>query len=229
MSSRRRLSHVRWQVTELTLRVLVADDHAIVREGLVALLTEESDITVVGAAETGTQALELARRHRPDLALLDIAMPGLSGLGVAKVLAEELPETLVLILTMHEEEAFFFEALRSGAAGYILKGAHGHEVVAAIRAVCEGGIVLPPKLAPAIVADFLEHQAAPAASDDLSPREREVVELIARGLTGREIADRLTVSHNTVKTHRAHIYRKLHISDRSKLIAYAIRHGLLRT
>ncbi len=212
-----------------TVRVVVADDHAVVRAGLVALLAEESDITVVGAAATGTQALELARRHRPDLALLDITMPGLSGLDVAKVLAKEMPETRVLILTMHEEEAFFFEALRSGAAGYILKGAHGDELLAAVRAVCAGGVVLPPKLAPVIVKDFLEHQAPHGPSDDLSPREREVVTLIARGLSSREIAEHLTVSLNTVKTHRAHIYNKLNITDRSKLIEYAIRHGLLRT
>jgi len=211
------------------MRVIVADDHAVVREGLVALLTEEPDITVLGAAGTGSHALELARRHRPDLALLDITMPDLSGLDVAKVLAEEMPETRVLILTMHEEEAFFFEALRSGAAGYVLKGAHGDELVAAVRAVCEGGVVLPPTLASAIVRDFLEHQAPLTPADDLSPREREVVTLIARGLTSREIADHLTVSLNTVKTHRAHIYLKLQISDRSKLIEYAVRHGLLRT
>jgi DNA-binding NarL/FixJ family response regulator len=211
-----------------SLRVIVADDHAVVRQGLVSLLSDESDIEVLGTAADGREALSLLREHKPDLALLDITMPEMSGLEVARVAAEECPDTRVLILTMHEEEAFFFAALRAGASGYLLKGSQGEDVVAAIRAVCQGGIVLPPSLAPAIVKDFLARHAPPAELDELTPREVEIVSLIARGLTGSEIAERLMVSINTVKTHRSHIYSKLNIGDRSKLIEYAIRHGLLR-
>jgi two-component system response regulator NreC len=216
------------RAAEAPRRVVVADDHAVVRTGLVALLSDEADLEVLGTAADGRAALALLRRHRPDVALLDITMPEMSGLEVARIVAEELPDTRVLILTMHEEEAFFFEALRAGAAGYVLKGSEGDDIVAAIRAVCEGGIVLPPALAPAIVQDFLTRQAPRPALDELTPREVEVVSLIARGLTGSEIAERLMVSLNTVKTHRSHIYAKLNISDRGALIDYALRHGLLQ-
>jgi DNA-binding NarL/FixJ family response regulator len=209
------------------IRVVIADDHAIVLDGLAALLSDEPDIEVVGTATDGRQALALVREHEPDLALLDITMPEMTGLEVARAVSDTLPAVRVLVLTMHEEEAFFFEALRSGAAGYLLKGAQADDLVAAIRAVSAGGIVLPPALAPAIVQDFLDRQPDREALSGLTPREREVVTLIARGLTGSEIAERLTVSLNTIKTHRSHIYAKLNVEDRSQLIDYAIRHGLL--
>lgn len=210
-----------------TIRLVIADDHAVMREGLASLLEDEPDLKVVGQAGTGREALALVRRHRPDLVLLDITMPDLNGLEATRHIVAQLPEVKILILTMHEEEAFFFEALRAGAAGYILKGAHSEELLSAIRAVSEGGVYLPPKLAGGLVQDYLEHHPPSSADDPLTPREREILTLIAQGFTNREIAERLTLSLNTVKTHRLHIYQKLDLRDRAGLIEYALRLGLL--
>ncbi len=209
------------------VRIVIADDHGVVRDGLTALLEEEPGWTVVGTAADGQEALELIRRLRPDLALLDITMPGMSGLEVARIAARELPQVRILILTMHEEEAFFFEALRAGAAGYVLKGAGSEELLSALHAVLEGGVYLPPKLAALLVQDYLEGPRE-GGTDPLTPREREIVRLIAQGLTNRQIAERLVLSLNTVKTHRLNIYRKLGLQSRSELVAYALRRGWLR-
>ncbi|MFQ5854472.1 MAG: response regulator [Anaerolineae bacterium] len=209
------------------IRLIIADDHVVVREGLVALLEDEPDLTVVGQAGTGREAVALAHQHRPDIALLDIAMPDMTGLEATRQIAAELPGVTTLILTMHEEEAFFFEALRAGAAGYVLKGAGSEELLSAIRAVQAGGVYLPPELAGGLVRDYLEHQPQPPLDDPLTLREREVLALIAQGLTNRDIAERLTLSINTVKTHRLHIYRKLDLHDRAGLVDYALRRGLL--
>ncbi|MFQ5613839.1 MAG: response regulator [Anaerolineae bacterium] len=210
------------------IRLIIADDHAVVLEGLRSLLEDEPDINVVGQAGSGEEALALVRRQRPDIALLDITMPDMNGLEAARQIASELPEVKTLILTMHEEEAFFFEALRSGAAGYVLKGAGSEELLNAIRAIHAGGVYLPFKLAGSLVRDYLKLHPQPNNDDILTSRERSILALIAQGLTNREIAERLTLSINTVKTHRLHIYQKLDLHDRAALIDYALRHGLLR-
>lgn len=211
------------------IRLLVADDHTVMREGLAGLLDEQPDLTVVAQAGTGRAAVTLARRHHPDLALLDITMPEMSGLDAARQIAAERAETKSLILTMHDEEAFFFEALRAGAAGYVLKGVPSEELLTAIRAVHEGGVYLPPALAGTLVQEYLDSQPEPPEDDPLTSRECEVLALIARGLTNSEIAERLTLSVNTIKTHRRHIYEKLDIHNRAALIAYALRRGFLRS
>jgi len=216
-----------WNHPPQRIRLLIADDHAIVREGLVALLEDEPDLEVVGQAGTGREAVMLARKLRPDIALLDITMPDMTGLEAARQIAAELPEVQILILTMHEEEAFFFEALRAGAAGYVLKGAYSDELLSAIRVVHEGGVYLAPKLAGGLVRDYLERQSHPPPDDPLTPREREILTLIAQGLTNRDIAERLTLSINTVKTHRLRIYQKLDLHDRAALVEYALRRGFL--
>lgn len=213
---------------ERSIRVLIVDDHTIVRQGLVALLEDEPDIRVVGQAGTGCEALALIEACRPDVVLLDITIPDLSGLEVTRRVVKSWPDVRVLILTMHEEEAFFFEALRAGAAGYILKGADSEELIYAIHAVHEGGVYLPPRLASLLVQDYLARQAMPGLEDiSLTPREREILRLIAQGLTNREIAERLTLSLNTVKTHRQHLYQKLGLHRRADLVAYALRRGLI--
>jgi two-component system, NarL family, response regulator NreC len=210
------------------IRLIIADDHAIMREGLVALLEDEPDLRVVGQAGGGLEAVALVRQQQPDIALLDITMPGMNGLEVTRRLVAEQPEVKILILTMHEEEAFFFEALRAGAAGYMLKGASSEELLGAIRAVYEGGVYLPPQLAGGLVQDYLTHQPQRPAHDPLTPREREVLTLIAQGLSNTEIAEQLVLSLNTVKSHRLRIYQKLNLHDRSELVAYALRRGLLQ-
>jgi DNA-binding NarL/FixJ family response regulator len=209
------------------IRLIVADDHAIVRQGLVALLEDESGLKVVGQAGTGREAMALVRQHRPDIALLDIAMPDMTGLEAASHITTELPEVKVVILTMHEEQAFFFEALRVGAAGYILKGAHSDELLRAIRAIYEGGVYLMPKLARAIVQDYVDRHSQLPVDEALTSREREILTLIAQGLTCSDIAERLTLSINTVKTHRLHIYRKLGFHSRAELVDYALSRRLL--
>jgi two-component system response regulator NreC len=209
------------------IRLIIADDHIVVREGLVALLEDEPDLKVVGQAGSGREAVRLAHQHRPDIALLDISMPDGNGLEAARRIGGELPEVKILILTIHEEEAFFFEALRAGASGYVLKGAGSEELLSAIRAVHEGGVYLLPKLAGSLVQDYLKHHPSMPADDPLTPRELEVLALIAQGFSNREIAEQLTLSLNTVKTHRFHIYQKLDLRDRAGLIQYALRQGLL--
>jgi DNA-binding NarL/FixJ family response regulator len=212
----------------MPIRLIIADDHQIVREGLVALIEDEPDLQVVGQAATGRQAVRLARQHRPELALLDIAMPDMSGLEATRRIVTILPETKILVLTMHEEEAFFFEALHAGASGYLLKGVPSDELLNALRAVYEGGVYLSPQLAGNLVQDYLQHNIPAQLDDTLTPREREILTLIAQGLSNRDIANRLTLSINTVKTHRLHIYQKLDLRDRAGLIDYALRRGLLR-
>ncbi len=211
-------------------RLVVADDHPIVLEGLVALLDREPDMQVVGQATTGRRALEEVRRARPDVALLDITMPEMSGLDVTRVLTEELPDVRVLILTMHDEEAFFFEALQAGASGYILKGAGRDEVLSAIAVVTSGGVYIAPQLAKGLVREALNHEGSAelATAEPLTDREQGVLRLIADGLTNKEIADRLVLSVNTVKTHRLRLYQKLHLHTRAELVAFARRKGILR-
>ena len=212
------------------IRIVVADDHSIVLEGLVALLEDEPGMQVVGKATNGAQALDEVRRSRPDIALLDITMPVMSGLEITRRLTEEMPDVRTLILTMHDEEAFFFEALQAGASGYVLKGAGKDEILSAIAVVAGGGVYIPPQLAKGLVREALRQPASPdsAASEPLTEREHDVLRLIAEGLTNKEIADRLVLSLNTVKTHRLRLYQKLGLHTRAELVAFARRKGILR-
>lgn len=211
----------------VAIRLVIADDHIVVREGLVSLLNDEPDIQVLGQAGSGQEAVAQARKYRPDIILLDISMPDLNGLEATRMIKTELPHTKILILTMHDQNAFFFEALRAGASGYILKGSRSEKLLDAIRDVHSGGIYLSPELAGGLVQDYIQRNPEPLENDPLTEREREVLSLIAQGLTNSEIAEKLTLSVNTVKTHRLHIYRKLELRNRSELIDYALRHGLL--
>jgi len=207
-------------------RLIIADDHVMVREGLVALLEEQPDLEVVGQARTGTEAVELVRNLKPNVALVDITMPDMNGLTATRAIRSESPGTEVLILTMHQEESMFFEALRSGASGYVLKGSGSEELLAAIRSVRSGGAHLPPALTGRLIDDYVA-QHPRSGLEDLTARELEVVSLVARGLTSRDIAARLTVSENTVKSHRRRAYRKLGLHDREALVEYAVRNGLI--
>lgn len=210
------------------IRVLIADDHAIVREGLRQLLGQQPDIEVVGEAGDGTQALALARKLKPDLVLMDIGMPKMTGLEATRALKAEQPETNVLVLTMQEGEEYFFHLLQAGAAGYVLKGGGSVELLSAIRAVMEGGVYLNPMMTKKVLSDVLKRpEHAETGTDPLTPRERQVLKLIAEGKTNREIADDLVLSLNTVQTHRLHIMEKLNLHSRAELVKYAIRRGLI--
>lgn len=209
------------------IRLIIADDHLLVREGLVSLLNNEPDIQVIGQAGNGEEVIRRVSQQQPDLILLDITMPGLTGLEAMAQISRQVSQVKIIVLTMHEEEAFFFEALRLGAAGYLLKGASKEELLFAIRSVHHRGIYLSPRLAGLIVQDYLLHSPEPDGNDPLSPREREVMTLIAQGMTNTMIAKHLSLSQNTVKTHRMRIYQKLNLTDRASLVAYAVRKGLL--
>lgn len=212
-----------------SIRLLIADDHILFRDGLTALLHDEPDFEVLDQAGTGEEALSLTRQYHPDVVLLDISMPILSGLEVAYQINAELSAVKILMLTIHEEENFFFEALRAGANGYVLKGARSEELMNAIRIVYTGETYLPPSLAGNLVQDFLSRHVSPPVDDSLTSREYDVLALIAKGLTNRQIANKLSLSLSTIKTHRAHIYQKLNLNDRASLVAYARQYGLLYT
>jgi DNA-binding NarL/FixJ family response regulator len=213
--------------TPLKARVLLADDHAMVRRGLRMILDAESDLEVVAEAGDGAEAIELAVGEGVDLAVLDITMPRLTGLQAARELAQRRPETKVLMLSMHDNEEYLFEALRAGAAGYVLKSAVDRDLVEACRATLRGETFLYPGAVTALVRAHLERGDDDAEFDPLTPRESEVVKLVAEGMTTREIAEALFISPKTVERHRANVLEKLGMRDRVDLTRYAIRRGLV--
>jgi two-component system, NarL family, response regulator NreC len=212
------------------IRVLLAEDHIIVRDGLRMLLESDPDFTVVGEASNGREAVALAQETQPDVAILDISMPGLSGLEATPLLKAESPRTQVLILTMHESDEYFFRALEAGASGYVLKKAATQDLIAAARAVARGEAFLYPSVAKKLIADYVRRVQSgtePIGYASLSEREREVLLLIAEGLSNQLIAERLSVTPSTVQTHRAHILEKLGLQTTADLIKYAVQHGLV--
>ncbi len=215
--------------TPLKTRVLLADDHAVVRSGLRAVLESEADIEVVAEAEDGSEAVEKAVAHQVDLAILDVSMPRLTGLQATAELIRRRPEVRVLILSVHDSEQYFFEALKAGASGYVLKTAANRDLVQACRASMRGEPFLYPGAVTAIIRDYLERarrgEAVP--EDPLTARELEVVKLIAEGHTSDEIARTLVISRKTVDHHRARILDKLGMRNGAELTRYAIRRGLV--
>ncbi|HEV2776240.1 MAG TPA: response regulator transcription factor [Solirubrobacteraceae bacterium] len=209
------------------VRILLADDHAVVRHGLRLTLEAEPDFEVVAEASDGAQAVNAALRADIDLAILDISMPRLTGIQATRQLVEQRPDLRVLILSMHDSEQFFFEALRAGASGYVLKSAAHTDLVAACRATMRGEPFLYPRGVAALVREHLAQGREATMSDPLSARESEVVKLIAEGLTSREIGAVLSISDKTVERHRANVLEKLGLKDRVALTRYAIRRGLV--
>jgi DNA-binding NarL/FixJ family response regulator len=210
------------------LRVLLADDHHLVRAGLRALLAAQAGVEVVAETGDGRQALELIGRHRPDVALLDITMPGLNGLEVATRVDKASPRTKVVILSMHAGEAYVAQALRAGVAGYLLKDAAAGELGLALAAVRRGEVYLSPAISRTIVDGYL--RASDGGSDplaSLTARQREILQLIAEGRSTKEIAADLDVSVKTVETHRAQLMERLDIHDVAGLVRFAIRTGLI--
>ncbi|MCW5853095.1 MAG: response regulator transcription factor [Anaerolineae bacterium] len=212
------------------IEVVIADDHTIVRQGLRALLETQADIRVVGEAEDGAEAVRLARQLQPAVVIMDITMPTMDGLAATRVIKQDLPHIHVLILTMHENDEYFFQVLQAGAAGYVLKRAAASDLITALRAVTRGEVFLHPSVAKKLVSDYLSRAKTgetPDMRDHLTHREHEVLTLIAEGLSNREIADRLVLGLSTVQTHYSHILEKLGLQKRSELIKYALRHGLI--
>lgn len=214
------------------IRVLLAEDHNVVREGLRLLLNAQPDIQVVSEATTGREAIVLARDNCPDVAVLDISMPDLDGVQAASLMRAECPQTQILILTMHESDAYFFRALEAGAAGYVLKKGASEDLINAVRAVARGEAFFNSTLARKLLDNYLGHArieppTGPPGYGELSDREREIMFLLVRGLSNQEIAEKLVVSPSTVQTHRTHILHKLALENTIDLVRYAIRHGLM--
>ncbi|MCZ7589831.1 MAG: response regulator transcription factor [Gaiella sp.] len=213
----------------LVTRILVADDHALVRSGLRKVLDAEADLQVVAEAEDGAEAVEKALSEDVDLAILDVSMPRLTGIQAAAQLHRVRPGLRVLMLSMHDSEQFLFESLRAGASGYVLKSGADTDVVEAVRAAMRGDSFLYPSAVATLARDHLERDAAGKKSFDvLTPRELEVVKLIAEAYTSKEIASELVISVKTVERHRENILEKLGMRDRVELTRYAIRRGLIQ-
>ncbi|MDO8490724.1 MAG: response regulator transcription factor [Dehalococcoidia bacterium] len=213
------------------VRVLIADDHTIVREGVRALLALYPDIEVVGEAADGKEAIDRAVELRPDVVLMDIAMPGLGGLEATLEIRKSCPDVKILVLTQHENREYVQRFLKAGASGYVLKKAAGTELVSAIRMVRQGGIYLQGPVASSVIGESLgpgSVEAGPADYDSLSDREKQVLKLLAEGQSNKEIADLLCLSIKTVMAHRANIMEKLGIHNRVELVKYAIRRGLIQ-
>jgi DNA-binding NarL/FixJ family response regulator len=210
------------------LRVLIADDHLLVRAGIRALIESLGGVTVVGEATDGRELIELAGQLRPDIALLDISMPGLNGLEAAARIREQLPATRVIILSMHANEAYVRQALKAGATGYLLKSADAAELRAALQAVSKGEVFLSSAVSKQVVKAFVDGSAdVPSPLDTLTTRQREILQLIAEGRSTKEIAFTLDISAKTVETHRAQIMERLEIHDVAGLVRFAIRTGLI--
>jgi two-component system, NarL family, response regulator NreC len=210
-------------------RILIADDHAIVRAGLRTLLTADTTMELVGEATGGYQALDLAQDTRPDILLLDLSMPDLDGISVTREIRRRLPEARVLILTVHEEQALLREALRAGASGYILKQAAEGELLSAIHVLMRGDMYVDPAMMRDLLHDTVESAPPPpaGAGGSLTPRETEILKYIVRGYTNRQIGAELSISVRTVEGHRANLSSKLGIQSRVEFVRYAREHGLV--
>jgi DNA-binding NarL/FixJ family response regulator len=213
------------------VRVLIVDDHALFRRGLTLVLENEDGIEVVGEAEDGEQALAAAERLAPDVVLMDVRMPKLTGIEATRALAESLPTTRIVVLTVSDEEEDLFDAIKAGAAGYLLKEISIEEVADAVRAVVQGQTLISPSMASKLIVEFAslakradDPQSLPAPR--LTDRELGVLRLVAQGLTNREIADELFIAENTVKNHVRNILEKLHLHSRMEAVLYAVRQRL---
>jgi DNA-binding NarL/FixJ family response regulator len=214
------------------INLLLVEDHAVVRSGLRMLLQAETDLAIVGEAETGAQGVALAESLTPDVVLMDITMPDMNGIEATRAIKRVCPSAAVLALTMHEDKTYFFEMLNAGASGYVPKRAAADELVAAIRAVSAGEVFLYPSFAKTLVQDFLRRgdspgQQARTSKEPLTEREQQVLTLIAQGLHNREIAERLSIHVKTVGRHRENLMSKLDLHDRVDLVKYAIERGLI--
>ena len=214
------------------IKVLVVDDHALFRRGIAAVLAGEEGLEVVGEAVDGLEAIEKAREIAPDVTLMDLNMPRCSGLEAIQALQTEMPQVNVLVLTVSEEETDLFASVKFGARGYLLKNTEPEELVHAIFHIAQGGVIVSPLMATKLLTEFKDLTAGAErgpigeANSDLSPREGEVLQLVAQGATNKEIADSLFIAENTVKTHLKSIMEKLHLANRSQAAAYAIKKGL---
>ncbi len=210
-------------------KVLICDDHEVVRAGMRLILEKQDDYEIVGEAGDGREAIAQAGKLQPEIVIMDLSMPGMGGLEAIPQVLQAAPGSQVLVLTVHEDEAYFFRALQAGAAGYVLKGARGGELLAALRLVAEGGVPVPVALAQRVLVDYLRRtREGPVHNDGLlSLREQEILPFIAGGRTNKEIAQMLSVSVRTVERFRSSVMNKLGLHSRAQLVSYAVRRGIL--
>ena len=211
-------------------RVLIADDHPLIRSGLRALLARERDFEVVGEAADGYQALELVEQLKPDVVMLDVSMPRLNGIDVAQKISEKIPSTRVIIVSIHSDEGYVLRALKAGAKGYLLKASPEDDILNAVRAVAAGQAFLSPEISRLLVEEYVREMRFRGVEDSydlLSIREKEILQLLASGSTNRQVAELIHVSLATVETHRTNIFQKLGIHSLPELILYAVRKGVL--
>ncbi|MGA2185535.1 MAG: response regulator transcription factor [Bryobacteraceae bacterium] len=212
------------------IRVLIADDHALIRSGLRALLEREGEFEVIAEAADGYEAIELATHHKPDVLLLDVGMPRLNGIDAAQQIATKVPSARIVIVSMHSDEGYVLRALKAGARGYLLKASPEADVLAAVRAVAAGNAYFSPSISRLLVEEYVAEARRRGVEDSydlLGLREKEVLQLLASGKSNRDIAELLHVSLTTVETHRSNIFQKLHIHSLAELILYAVRKGLI--
>jgi two-component system response regulator NreC len=215
----------------MTIKMLLVDDHAVVRSGLRMLLENEADIEIVGEAGTGREALALVDRLKPDMVIMDIGLPDITGIEATQKIKQTSPEVAVVALTIHEDEEYFFKMLQAGANGYVPKRAAPEELLTAIRTAAEGGVYLYPSLAKLLVRDYLssDHDSSKkGALSELTDREREVLAHLADGADTQSIAEALNISPKTVARHRDNIMNKLNLHSRTELVKYAIRKGIIQ-
>lgn len=213
----------------MTIRLLLVDDHAVVRSGLKMLLENERDVQIIGEASSAAEAIESAMRLKPNVILMDIGLPDLSGIDATREIKKRTPDVAIVALTIHEDEEYFFKMLESGASGYVPKRAAPEELLTAIRAAATGQVYLYPSLAKLLVRDFLDGGHMPGEPpSDLTDREQEVLTYLAEGASNEEIAISLVISPKTVARHRENIMRKLNLHSRSELVRYAIRKGIIK-
>jgi two-component system response regulator NreC len=212
------------------VRIMIADDHPLVRSGLRALLERDGEFQVIAEAADGYEAIDLAVLHKPDVILLDVGMPRLSGPDAAQSISQKLPAARIVMLSMHSDEAYVLRALKAGARGYLLKASPEADVIAAIRAVASGNAYFSPSITKLLVEEYVieaRRRGIEDSYDLLSTREKEILQLLASGKTNREIAELLFISVATVETHRNNVFQKLHLHNLAELILYAVRKGLI--
>ncbi len=214
----------------MTIRLLLVDDHAVVRSGLKMLLENERDVAIIGEASSASEAIEATLQLKPNVILMDIGLPDLSGIDATREIKKRVPEIAIVALTIHEDEEYFFKMLEAGASGYVPKRAAPEELITAIRAAATGEVYLYPSLAKLLVRDYLDggHAANEQTSSELTDREQEVLTYLAEGANNEEIASSLVISPKTVARHRENIMRKLNLHSRAELVRYAIRKGIIK-
>ena len=215
------------------IRILLADDHSVVRSGLRSLFKTGTGFAVVGEVANGEDAVKMVQRLKPDVVILDISMPVMGGIEATRIIKQKFPDVGVLILTIHASEEYIYEMIKAGANGYVLKDAEKHEIFAAVRSVAVAEPFFSSNVSKVIVERIVKKAAPvetkePAQNENLTKREQEILRMIAKGLTSREIADKLYLSLSTINTHRANLMQKLNIHDTARLVRFAIREGLFK-